>query len=113
MRRLTPAQMDTELQKTQTISQGQAGRWAEAFRPPYASGTHACSRPPGARGCIPHLDHLDRRPRQARERQGPGGRGAQGQAGAIILMHANGRGWKTAEALPQILAVMQKKGLRR
>ncbi len=31
--------------------------------------------------------------------------------GSIVVFHANGRGWHTAEALPDILAGLQKKGL--
>jgi peptidoglycan/xylan/chitin deacetylase (PgdA/CDA1 family) len=30
--------------------------------------------------------------------------------GSIIIMHANGRGWHTAEALPQILAWLRGRG---
>ncbi len=31
--------------------------------------------------------------------------------GSIVVFHANGRGWHTAEALPAILAGLEKKGL--
>ena len=31
--------------------------------------------------------------------------------GSIIIMHANGRGWHTAEALPSIIEYLQSKGL--
>jgi peptidoglycan/xylan/chitin deacetylase (PgdA/CDA1 family) len=30
--------------------------------------------------------------------------------GSIIIMHANGRGWHTAEALPQIIAFLRGRG---
>ena len=30
--------------------------------------------------------------------------------GAIVVMHMNGRGWKTAEALPDIIAELRRKG---
>jgi peptidoglycan/xylan/chitin deacetylase (PgdA/CDA1 family) len=30
--------------------------------------------------------------------------------GSIIIMHANGRGWHTAEALPSIVEYLQNKG---
>jgi peptidoglycan/xylan/chitin deacetylase (PgdA/CDA1 family) len=30
--------------------------------------------------------------------------------GSIIIMHANGRGWHTAEALPSVIEYLQKKG---
>lgn len=36
---------------------------------------------------------------------------AQVRPGSIIVMHANGRGWHTAEALPAILAGIEHKGL--
>ena len=32
------------------------------------------------------------------------------QNGSIIIMHANGRGWHTAEALPQIIEYLQRNG---
>lgn len=31
--------------------------------------------------------------------------------GSIVIMHANGRGWHTAEALPSIIEYLQNKGL--
>jgi len=31
--------------------------------------------------------------------------------GSIIIMHANGRGWHTAEALPSVIEYLQRKGL--
>jgi len=32
------------------------------------------------------------------------------QNGSIIIMHANGRGWHTAEALPQMIEYLQRNG---
>jgi peptidoglycan-N-acetylglucosamine deacetylase len=32
--------------------------------------------------------------------------------GSIIIMHANGRGWHSAEALPRVLQVLKEKGLK-
>jgi peptidoglycan/xylan/chitin deacetylase (PgdA/CDA1 family) len=32
--------------------------------------------------------------------------------GSIIIMHVNGRGWHTAEALPEILRRLRAKGYR-
>lgn len=34
----------------------------------------------------------------------------QAQPGSIIIMHANGRGWHTAEALPRIIASLREQG---
>jgi peptidoglycan/xylan/chitin deacetylase (PgdA/CDA1 family) len=34
------------------------------------------------------------------------------RAGSIIIFHINGRGWKTAEALPTILAGLRERGFR-
>ena len=36
----------------------------------------------------------------------------QAQPGSIIIMHANGRGWHTAEALPQVLSYLAQHHLR-
>jgi peptidoglycan/xylan/chitin deacetylase (PgdA/CDA1 family) len=35
---------------------------------------------------------------------------AQTRNGSILIFHANGRGWHTAEALPQIIAALRRKG---
>ena len=35
---------------------------------------------------------------------------SQTQNGSIIIMHANGRGWHTAEALPQMIEYLQSQG---
>lgn len=37
---------------------------------------------------------------------------AQAKNGSIIVMHMNGRGWKTAEALPRIVTRLRKKGYK-
>ena len=34
----------------------------------------------------------------------------QVQSGSIIIMHANGRGWHTAEALPEIIKTLRERG---
>jgi peptidoglycan/xylan/chitin deacetylase (PgdA/CDA1 family) len=34
------------------------------------------------------------------------------RAGSIVIFHINGRGWKTAEALPEILRALRGQGLR-
>lgn len=34
------------------------------------------------------------------------------QNGSIIIMHANGRGWHTAEALPEMIAYLREQGYR-
>ncbi len=36
----------------------------------------------------------------------------QAVPGAILIFHVNGRGWKTAEALPKIVAELRKQGYR-
>jgi peptidoglycan/xylan/chitin deacetylase (PgdA/CDA1 family) len=35
---------------------------------------------------------------------------SRGRNGSIVIMHVNGRGWHTAEALPGLIARLQKKG---
>jgi peptidoglycan/xylan/chitin deacetylase (PgdA/CDA1 family) len=37
---------------------------------------------------------------------------ATAQGGSIVIMHVNGRGWHTAEALPGIIAGHRERGLR-
>jgi peptidoglycan-N-acetylglucosamine deacetylase len=36
----------------------------------------------------------------------------QARNGSIVVMHMNGRGWKTAEALPRIVLRLRKKGYK-
>jgi peptidoglycan/xylan/chitin deacetylase (PgdA/CDA1 family) len=36
----------------------------------------------------------------------------QAKNGSIVVMHMNGRGWKTAEALPRIIVRLRKKGYK-
>jgi len=36
----------------------------------------------------------------------------QARNGSIVVMHMNGRGWKTAEALPRIVNRLRKKGYK-
>ena len=113
MRRLTPAQQDRELSATQQICHRLTGRWAEAFRPPYGEWDPGLAAAAGRAGMYTVLwtistgdpdKHATVKDLQDEARKA--------KPGAIVLMHANGRGWKTAEALPGILAIMQKKGLR-
>jgi len=34
------------------------------------------------------------------------------RSGSIVVMHINGRGWHTAEALPDIISILRKRGFR-
>jgi peptidoglycan/xylan/chitin deacetylase (PgdA/CDA1 family) len=38
--------------------------------------------------------------------------GASGQRGAIVVAHANGRGWHTTEALARLIPMLRKRGYR-
>ena len=37
---------------------------------------------------------------------------SQTQNGSIIIMHVNGRGWHSAEALPTIIAALKARGFQ-
>ena len=110
--KLTAAQVQSELQRTQALV-ARYGRTSRFLRPPYGEydrQTLAVARQLGLRTVTwsistgdPDKNTSASEILQAVKRAKPGD---------IIIMHANGRGWHTAEALPKIIAYLRHRGLR-
>ncbi len=113
MTKQTPDRMRQELVRTQQILHSRTGRWATDFRPPYGEWDSRVVAEAGKAGMRTVMwsvatgdpdKHASAASLVAEVRKvKPGG---------IIIMHANGRGWNTAKALPDMLAWLKKKGLR-
>jgi peptidoglycan/xylan/chitin deacetylase (PgdA/CDA1 family) len=111
-RTLTPAQMADEIARTQVEQEQLAGRRGRLFRLPYGFSSSTALAVVAAQGltCIewdtvtgdpdPHLSA------KTILRNALGARN-----GSIIIMHMNGRGWHTAEALPKIVQRLRQRGM--
>jgi peptidoglycan/xylan/chitin deacetylase (PgdA/CDA1 family) len=113
MAQLTAEQQRTELARTQKIMHQQVARYALFFRPPYGEWNQSLVEQSAAAGMYTVLWTIstgdpDRHATVADLL----GEFHKVKPGAIVLMHANGRGWKTAEALPQMLKYLRVKHLR-
>lgn len=113
MTRLSTARIREELVKTQNLLRQYAGRPARFFRPPYGEWDARVAQEAARAGMAvvmwsvvtgdpdPHATVADLVDAVHHARRG-----------SVIIMHANGRGWKTAQALPQIVAYLKRRGLR-
>jgi peptidoglycan/xylan/chitin deacetylase (PgdA/CDA1 family) len=113
MTKQTVEDMRRELVRTQQILHAQTGRYARVFRPPYGEWDGRLVKEAGRAGMRvvmwsvstgdpdPHAGVKDLL-----------GEVRKVKPGGIVIMHANGRGWKTAKALPEMVAWLKKKGLR-
>jgi len=109
---ITTEEMQQEIQKTQETMWELIGRQAHFFRFPFGTyneqaleavrrgGMYAIQWDVVSGDPDPNID-ADRMI-QAVVREA--------QPGSIIIMHINGRGWHTAEALPEIIRQLQEKG---
>ncbi len=112
MTRLSPAQMRTELQKTQDVMYRLTGKQGVLFRPPYGEYDPALLAVAGCMGLHtltwevvtgdpdPHIS-AQAIERAVRERTRPG---------SFVIMHMNGRGWHTAQALPTVIRDLRRRG---
>lgn len=112
MTRIPNDQVRQELAWTQIVMYSLTGRQASLYRPPYGEHDERISRIAAEAGLItvqfdlasgdpdpgPSKEHLVRSVTTS------------ARNGAIVVMHMNGRGWKTAEALPDIIAELRRKG---
>lgn len=112
LRHLSAAAIAAEIERTEAELVGVAGRTSRLFRLPFGTYDSETLQAVAASGMrIIQWDVVTGDPdpqmdaaailREVR-------RGARN--GSIIIMHANGRGWHTAEALPQILAWLRVRG---
>jgi peptidoglycan-N-acetylglucosamine deacetylase len=109
---ISPEQMQEELQQTQEMMWQILGRQAHLFRFPFGTYNELALEALRQAGMIaiqwdvvsgdpdPNID-------AARMTEAVVG---QAQPGSIIIMHINGRGWHTAEALPGIIQGLRERG---
>jgi peptidoglycan/xylan/chitin deacetylase (PgdA/CDA1 family) len=113
MPRLTPARMGEEIDQTEAAL-ARYGKKSVAFRPPFGEWNRRLIQAASARG-LPTVTWdvvsgdpsirttTDRMIRNVLDKA---------RSGSIVIFHINGRGRKTAEALPQILKGLRDRGLR-
>jgi len=112
MTQVSPARMRAEMQRTQDIMYGLTGRQGVLFRPPYGEYNAEVEQTAARLGLRTLTWSLvtgdpDRHitaPRIVRAVL------ARARPGAIVIMHVNGRGWHTAQALPILIPALRARG---
>jgi peptidoglycan/xylan/chitin deacetylase (PgdA/CDA1 family) len=101
-----------ELRKTQQILRSLTGREARVFRPPYGEWSPAVVETAASLGMTTILfDLASGDPdTSATAAKLIGYVVHKARNGSIVVMHVNGRGWHTAEALPEIIARLRVRG---
>ncbi len=112
--RESDARVREELARTQDMLYTLTGRRTTLFRAPYGEVDARTARLGAEAGMIAIQYDLasgdpDRRISAKRLIEHVSGRARNG---SIVVMHMNGRGWKTAEALPRIVLRLRKKGYK-
>lgn len=114
MTKITPAQMHQELQETQDVMYRLTGKQGVLFRPPYGELDPVLVREAAQMGLktltwevvtgdpdknikAPDIVHTVL---------------TRARPGSVVIMHMNGRGWHTAEALPAVIRGLRKRGYR-
>lgn len=112
MTKVSPARMRAEMQQTQDIMYTLTGHQGTLFRPPYGEYNAQVEQQAAFLGLRtltwslvtgdpdPHVTA----PRIVRAVL------ARAHPGAIVIMHVNGRGWHTAQALPSLIAALRARG---
>lgn len=114
MTKITPARMRQEMQETQDVMYRLTGKQGVLFRPPYGEYNPLLVAQAAHMGLKtltwevvtgdpdPHINAPEII-RTVLRRTRPG---------SVIIMHMNGRGWHTAEALPAVIRGLRKRGYR-
>jgi peptidoglycan/xylan/chitin deacetylase (PgdA/CDA1 family) len=114
LRRESNERVREEIQRTQDLLYTLTGRTARLFRAPYVELDARVARLVGEQGLISVQTDLasgDPDPRIGARRLADYVLD-RAKNGSIVIMHMNGRGWHTAEALPRIILKLRKKGFR-
>jgi peptidoglycan-N-acetylglucosamine deacetylase len=114
MTRILDDAVRRELEWTQIVMYSLTGRLAALYRPPYGEHDERISRIAANLGLTTvqfDLASGDPDPTASKERLVRSVR-ERAANGSIIVMHMNGRGWNTAQALPGIIAELRQKGFR-
>jgi len=113
MSRLAPVQIAAEIDRTETAL-GLYGRHSVAFRPPFGDWNERVMEVV-ADHHLPFVtwDVVSGDPSAKTTTSGMvNAVVSKARPGSIIIFHINGRGWKTAEALPTILRELRERGFR-
>lgn len=114
LRRESDARVREELARTQDVLYTLTGRQARLFRAPYGELDERVAKLAGQAGLISvqySLPSGDPDPAISAKRL-IDYVSDMARSGSIVVMHMNGRGWHTAEALPRIIFRLRKKGFR-
>lgn len=101
-----------QLNKTEDLLKKFTGRSPRIFRPPFGESdqrTEGIARDLGLRTVMYDLPSGDPDSTISRNRL-IRYISSHTQNGSVIVMHVNGRGWKTAQILPDLIALLRKKG---
>ncbi len=112
MTRVPDEQVRRELEWTRTVMYSLTGRAGGLYRPPYGEQDERTARLAAEAGLITvqfDIASGDPDPGVSKERLVRAVTAAA-RSGSIIVMHMNGRGWKSAAALPEIIAELRRKG---
>lgn len=113
-RTLTPQQISSDLSRAQTVINQVTGKTPRYFRPPYGeydSKTITSAQKLGLKTVLWSVVSGDP-DKKISANQLAKSVVNQAKPGSIIIMHMNGRGWHTAEALPAIIEGLKKRGLK-
>lgn len=112
--RISPLRMASEITQTQAIMLHLTGQATTLFRFPYGHYTPQAVALVKSEGLTPiqwDVVSGDPDPRVTAQRM-ISAVITQARNGSIIVMHMNGRGWHTAEALPTVIAALQARGFQ-
>ncbi|MEN6548768.1 MAG: polysaccharide deacetylase family protein [Armatimonadia bacterium] len=113
MPKIAVAAAHDELAKTQQLLQSHTGRPAAYYRPPFGEFNRKVTAEAAALGMQSVLwDVSTGDPDRSFTASDILTEFRRARPGSIIIMHANGRGWHTAEALPRALKWLDEKNLR-
>jgi peptidoglycan/xylan/chitin deacetylase (PgdA/CDA1 family) len=109
---LTDSAIGADLRRSKEVLQRLTGRPVNLFRPPYAEDDQRTVHIADSLGLLTVLcDLASGDPDTAATAQKLVDYvSAKARNGSIIVMHVNGRGWHTSEALPEILSRLRKRG---
>ncbi|MBB6052366.1 polysaccharide deacetylase family protein [Armatimonas rosea] len=112
--KLTEKQMRADLEQALAVHQKLTGRKPKAFRPPYGEQnplTVKVAESYGLATVLWDVETGDPDPKSsAKEILREVSR--QTKPGSIVIQHMNGRGWHSPEALPEIVALLRRRGFR-
>ena len=114
MRELAPDQMAREIASTEAAL-ARYGKHAVAFRPPYGEWSSQVLQVVTQRMQLPVVlwDVVSGDPSDKISASGIVRNVlARTRPGSIIVLHINGRGWKTADAMPMVIAQLRERGFR-